>query len=376
MSEYAIGKSTATSNQHAMSSDVATPGKSTLTQQNTWDTDPVHGGGWESGERAKTKGLGPTARRQMELFFGLRAVRAEGHLNNAVERIKAEVAAEAKEKAQEPGLIASIVLGMISANLALAGKLAMKKLMTPGAIKSLTEVAGVTEKVEENELRAGQIEGLVGSTVDYAKDKTKPVAANVEQGDGDERSSRADAFLTEVSESAGTYYQNTTERIIRQGTDAELLTACEAMDTEYNTTEIFERGIKAQLRRFMASHASHIGREGKRGETENRVAWLLHRDGEKQLIYVSKTFDAQKLGDVAHRPAYQAPGALSLADETSPDENTGFIKGDDEQQHDVNAGFVGFVEPDLVDTALKFHRATWQEEPKTYDWTVVMGGSK
>lgn len=364
MSEHAISKATAALNQ------------GTPAQQTGWDADPVHAGGWDSGEHANAKGLSPTGRRQMELFFGLRAVRAEGHLNNAVERIKAEIAAEAKEKAQEPGLIASIVLGMISANLALAGKLAMKKLMTPGAIKSITEVAGVTDEVEESELRAGQIEGLVGSTVDYAKDKTKPIAAHVEQGDGDERSSRADAFLTDVSESAGKYYQTTTERIVSQGTDAELLTACEAMDTEYNTTEIFERGIKAQLRRFMASHASHIGREGKRGETENRVAWLLHRDGEKQLIYVSKTFDAQRLGDVARRPAYQAPSALSLADKTTSDENTGLIKGDDEQQHDVNAGFVGFVEPDLVDTALKSHLAQWQEEPKTYDWTVVMGGSK
>lgn len=376
MSEFAIGKSSAASNQRATSNDVATPGKSTLVQQSAWDADPVHGGGMGVAHDANSKGLSPTARRQMELFFGLRAVRAEGHLNNAVERIKADIAAEAKEKAQEPGLVASIVLGMLSANLALAGKLAMKKLMTPGAIKSLTETAGVADKVEESELRAGQIEGLVGSTVDFAKDKAKPTFAGVEHGPGDERTSRADAFLTEVSESAGAYFQNTTERIIRQGSDAALVTACEAMDAEYNSTEIFERSIKAQLRRFMGSHASHIGREGERGETENRVAWLLHRDGDKQLIYVSKTFDSKKLGDVAHRPAYQAPHALSLADKTSADENTGLIKGDDEQQGDVNASFIGFVEPDLVDTALKSHLAQWQEEPKTYDWTVVMGGSK
>jgi hypothetical protein len=304
------------------------------------------------------KGLSDRDRSILERNYQGRVLAAEDKHTAAITQIRAKLLSLKKEEA---GLLFAIVDNVVFGMAGLGIKLAVKSLLAIGATEAAlgeARIVGAHIAHEEmSEVTAGELEAMVGGGIDTAKEATKEPL--VKATHPDEESPSGD-FLDKLSERTAMWYQGMRENPTAYASDAQLLALFESFSAIHHTIAAYRAQIDQQLARFLGSHASHIGREGAVGQRENRVAWLVH-GGDRQLVYVSKEFE---VGAVL--AAHGRTGDRDTPERAGPEESfDAKIPG--------HLGFVGFVEPDLVQAALASHEAAWKTPPKSYDWDLILG---
>jgi hypothetical protein len=361
MGGYEPGKQTAaapTFGRSSTSHDLAPqPGKQTLAAQQPASA-PAAAAAASTPAAPPRKGLSDHDRSILERNYQGRVLAAEDKHTAAITQIKAKLLALKKEEA---GLLFAIVDNVVFGMAGLGIKLAVKSLLAIGATEAAlgeARIVGASIAHEEmSEVTSGELEAMVGGGLDSAKEATKAPLTKATHPDEE---SPAGDFLDRLSERTAMWYQGMRENPTAYASDAQLLALFESFSAIHHTIAAYRAQIDQQLARFLGSHASHIGREGVAGQRENRVAWLSH-GGDRQLIYVSKEFEVGATIQSRGRKGDAAEGA-----EAGPEESL-------ESKISGSLGFVGFVEPDLVQAALAAHEAKWKTPPKSYDWDVILG---
>jgi len=331
----------------------------------------------------------------------------EGRTNRAYTAYLAAITeleiAEMIKKDEEIGIFTEIIVGAIFGAVG-AGLV--------GALKSLKSVKKVQEslkllgsKVASEALKSGidevsekSLEITVGSVLDVGKDHTKDgikkMGAEGGEQPGDVRAAKTSAmsYLDSLKISGAKLFQEMAESVPQTLNDSELLAYWSALDADYQNAPAYHEKIEHGLKRYMSTDAHNIGRTRVATSTdslgydpvnairETRVAWVAHdRTGSKQLIYVHRDFDetqvfgAQTSTFANHSNVNKAwegadgNGALSYGDEYVKD-NKSIEVPSINKDGDV---FAGFVEPDMVDIAIRQHEATWRYKPRTYPYTFI-----
>jgi len=360
-----VGKQSATQTAYASvaAHDVGTPGKQTLT----------------TGIPIVDSAGGKTSQRLML------EVATSGRINRAGTQCAAAVVEVFVDKMMESDsevpAAAMIVLSVISSNAAIAAQGAIKSLLQHGGPEAaLSKVAITGMKVAETEMSdvsEGEIEAIVGAAVDLAKDKAKPIANHMTTDTGTAKT-QATNYLDQIAEKVNAAYQHLAEDPPGYASDAQLLALCESFDHSRHTLAGYREQIEARVRRYMGSHAKDIGRTSPQPgiSRETRVAWVKHTDGTKQLAYVSQDFGSGDAMTSRSAGAYWGQHALSLK-EPATDTHNRFGNGQRRQSTPITrVGFLGFVEPDLVEPALEHHEAVWLHEPETYDYSLIVQGGE
>lgn len=351
MSEFAVGKGTAISNQSSMSLDVdmpGTPGKATLAQN-------------MSGGPAKEQGgfhLSKDERSRLETDFRERIGTAFTCYTAAAGQVYDDYKAELRAKAAELPVLESLFIAALGA----AGGIAVK-MLTPTIVTKTIMGLGIMKHPPELPEQALE---LFTSPVDVGKDMVKTDLSPTVKDKGTD-------FINAILAAAAARVQHVKEVVSRTANDGALAKMFAAADASLQTPALFKEQIEAKLQRFLGSHASSIGREL---NNEKRVGWIGKKGG--QLAYVGQSFNVTDTSLIGQRKVYNGESALSLADDSTPEASEHHSL----QQETLHAApstsvyFIGFVEPDMVEPALATHEAKWQAEPEVYPWSIITGGAK
>lgn len=215
--------------------------------------------------------------------------------------------------------------------------------------EAATVIGGVTEK---------EVEWIVKTAVDQGKDALKkPVTAAANAGGGTERTA-AMGFIDYLRDASMGMFQHLREDPPGYATDAQLLALWKTFDGSRHTPTMYRETLDQQIKRYLASHASKIGRRSDiDGRTvggihaEVRVGWLKVGGG-KRLIYLERTFPAMGMQPGG---AYVGEHALSMEEGPTP---VAPLHGEE---------MLGYVEDEFVDVALAQHESTWLQAPETFE---------
>lgn len=243
------------------------------------------------------------------------------------------------------------------------------------ALKALSGKGGAAVRVVES-VDEGQLDSFIEASADKAKELTlaRLQKTLTEKQQSDKAASLG--YLEVLEAGSEETFKHVAKDSIGYATDAQLTVLFEAFDGA--SADLYKTRIEGQLKRYLDSHARDIGRTATGRPinklVETRVAWLIRRDGSRQLIYMKREFkDKGPYTSAQTIPsAYNSEHALSLSD----DATWNFGPYDNERRHEPALGddeMLGFVEPELQQLALRRHEATWQAEPETftYDYSVM-----
>lgn len=343
--DYAIGKSTAVSNQQSITSDVTpTPGKSTLTERMVGGPAQTHEFKLTSQERAR-----------LETDLGDRMGRAFTCFHAAANQVLSEYKVELRAKAAELPVVESLFVAALGA----AGGIAVK-MLTPRLVGELTHLMKYPGELPEASLE------MFASPVDVGKDAAKTGLAPTVDDKGT-------GFIDAIVAAGAARSQQLDEHARRTASDSQLATLVAAYDTRFQTTPMYREQIESRLKRFLSSHASSIGREF---NNEKRVGWIGKKGG--RLAYVGQSFNGTDTAMIDHRPVYNGEGALSLGDESTPDawDTHTMQQATTHAAPSTSVYFIGFVEPDMIEPAIASHESKWQAEPEVYPWSIITGGAR
>jgi hypothetical protein len=291
------------------------------------------------------------------------------------------------EKEDELGVFSTLLLNVVFTNVGAGIIGALKALKSVQRAKSFLEEFGehadseITRSMMKD-VNEKQMEAIVGSSLDIGKEQAKGLMTKAAAGAGEDRKSAATSYLTLLEVQGATMYERLSEQPPAQMNDQELIAYNESFRGAYHSAPAYIEKIEKSLGQYLGSHAKEIGRTTVRGamtyDRETRVAWVQAKDGSKQLMYVNRDFNADEFAGKDAK-AYHGEQALSYSDKaTAHSPGLGHVGGWDGiggkdvqvQFQPMNGidGFLGWVEPGLVDVAVMRHKATWQEEPKVYKY--------
>lgn len=370
--EQTVGKTTAMDTHTPSGTDVdaATPGKATLAQHfgNGGASTTDQADAWKhldvSNATAGLKQGGFNLSEHERNILENRATFLIGAANTAFMGAAGQVYAnnkiELQAKAAELDPVTAIFLGALG----VAGGMVVKAFVPAMAVKAVMSL-GISKHPEVPE---GALEFLA-IPVDLAKDAAKG-------GLGPTIDDNGTGFLNNLTTRATAHFDHVHDQAMR-ASDGALAAVLVAFETGKHTVGLYSELIESALKRFLGSKASKIGRElTGRAATERRVAWT--EPGHK-LAFVTQDFSLIQTSMIDHRRPYNGEGALSIGDDTTPDEWDTHSMQQYTKHADAktNVAFDGFVPDDLVAPSLAQHEAKWQAEPETYDLvTLVTAGAK
>lgn len=377
MSEFAVGKDTAVRPQQAAAQqDVSAPGKQTLVQQQQGPTGVA--GIDNAGKKHAGSGyfLNSDQRGALVGYFQGRVLAAKDEFTGALSDIWSDVTAESDT---ELNPIVGIVLNIVAGTASMAIQSAAKWLASSKAAEAVLHVAhikGVKIGEEMSDVAESRLEVLVGSAIDQAKDVARPTANAVTTATADAKSTKK-SFLDSLDERAGDAFQNVREDPPGQVNDTDLLALFTAWDIKFHRRAEYRERIEKQLKRYMGSKASKLGRKAAmidRGvTTTERELGVAYVQGTKSnlLAYIAQDFKVAGT-DYQRASAYTSAPMLSLADDAQANDGR---SGDISKPEPVGRPmFMGWVEDDMRETAIAKHEAVWQAEPKTYTFGMLMYG--
>lgn len=307
-------------------------------------------------------------------YYQGRVNAAKDDFTGALSDVWADVTAESDT---ELNPIVGIVLNILAGSASLALQSAAKLLASSRAAEtalSAVNIHGVKVGEEMSDVAEGRLEVIVGSAIDQAKDSAKPAANAATTATADAKSTEK-SFLDAVSDQAGDAFQHVREDPPGQVNDAEMLRLFAAWDIKYHRRAEVRERLEKQLRRYMGSQASKLGRKITRIDrgvttTERELGVAFVKGETTQLLaYVGQDFEVAG-SDYARAGAYTSAPMLSLDDDAHARDG-GAISKPVPQGRPM---FLGWVEEDLRDAAIAKHEAVWQASPKTYTFGMLMYG--
>jgi hypothetical protein len=297
---------------------------------------------------------------------------------NACTQLKVDQLME-KDEEEMPWYL-NLLIGAVFGNISAGIMGAVKSLRSVASLKTTLE--GIGERLEDPALRSmvaetneKELDSIVGTAIELAKEKGKGAIAAAAAGAKESKKGAAISYISLIENNGRDLFIDLRRKPGAMN-DSDLVVYWESFEGDQHTVDAYKERIERSLSRYMGSQAKNIGRtDANPGAPthaqeilrETRVAWLKARDGSTQLIYVGREFRGLSTGAVNNSGVGALTGsqALSLQD---PIDSLDGAHLDPERRID---GFLGFVEPDMVDVALARHAATWQEEPRTYGYDFL-----
>ena len=309
---------------------------------------------------------------------------AQDQFSGALGDVRADITAESDA---ELSPLVGIILGAVAATASIAiqaGIKALASLRTAEEVLGHAAITGVAVAGEMSDVSEGEIEAIVGASIDQAKELVKPGVSQATRNTKTNKDNKK-SFLDELNNQTVLAFFHLREDPPAYATDAQLLALCEGYHPNFHHRDVYREQLERRLKRFMSTLASQIGRRDAPGDEgfygmqrETKVAWLKGTSHNK-LIYVSQDFNMsqdeltdrasayttapmESYGDVAHdNDAMAMEGGYAVTHQLTPEERVMFL---------------GDVEPDMVEAAIARHKALWLEDPKTYTYAMLMfGGS-
>jgi len=323
----------------------------------------------------------------------------EENCRDAIMRKRMDKIAE-HENADVPWL-AAMLIGMVGALLSYNFNEMLRELRaSPLKAVGTAAEAGVTitPQVAQTALSSSNplsLEGIMKGALDTTRG-TALIQTSRQIGSADhQKKTEAVHYLDEVAEQMSSAYHKLAQNAPAAADDGGLLTLYASLQPDSFPISYFEMKIDALLRKYMASHATDIGRKDRDSDTrpdedrkgafaggkdavhdtfETRVAWMI--GGTKpRLAYVDRRFHVS--GELKEDSAYTKLPMLGL----HQDGANGHAWDDDHDSavNDVvgiyaaveeTDMFYGWVEDEFVETAIARHNTMWAEEIKSY-WLVL-----
>jgi hypothetical protein len=308
----------------------------------------------------------------MSLMLGAIASGLESAIGVGIKALKASGAAE------------SAIAAATSARTATAvdeGAHAVANSAIHEASNAGAEVATVSDK---------QLETLVASSLDKAKEKAAGALAGATSTDSKETAEKNAAlnYIDFLRNESADVFQNLREDAPGTTTDAELLALWRSFDAALHTTDRYRNELNEKIEKYLSSSVSKIGRSSdwnnepsalgpRQVEREVRVAWLVTKGAGKRLVYMDRTFDGwylERQGNpitsrVTRSAAYDSgENQLSLSQDA-----TWNVNGKDETRSEKplqDDRVLSFVEPEFEKMAIAKQEKIWLESPATFaeDW--------
>ena len=375
-----VGRSLATPVRSAAiapaAAHVSMPGKTTAVLQEQTGIAGVD----DAGKQHTGAGyfLDPAQRAMLVGYTQGRIQSAQDQFSGAVSDVRSAITAESDA---ELSPLVGIVLGALAGTASIAIQGAVKFLAGHGHVVTALHDAAITgvevAAGELSDVSEGEIEAIVGASIDQAKDALKPRVAEGTTGVKTEKDEKK-SYVDELSEKAVMAFFHLREDPPHYASDAQLLALCQSFRPEYHMRSLYRGKLDAAIKRYMGSMASKIGRREAPGDPgyygtqrETGVAWIKgSTDAKDKLVYVAQDF---KTAD--QDPLFGDATAYT----TAPMESLGEVAhdrqgGKHQLQPEGRPMYMGDVEPDLVEAAVARHKALWLHDPETYTYDMLLHG--
>lgn len=374
-----LGKATAVRNPAAATGagHDATPGKTTaVLQQKTTGIAGVD----DAGKQHTGAGyfLDPAQRAMLVGYTQGRIQSAQDQFSGAVSDVRSAITAESDA---ELSPLVGIMLGALAGTASIAIQGAMKFLASHGHVATVLHDASITgvevASGELSDVSEGEIEAIVGASIDQVKDSAKPRVAEATAGVKTEKDEKK-SYVDELSEKAVMAFFHLREDPPHYASDAQLLALCQSFRPEYHMRTTYRVKLETAIKRYMGSMASKIGRRAAPGDPgyygtqrETGVAWIKgSTDAKDKLVYVAQDF---KTAD--QDPLFRDATAYTTAPMESLGETAHDRQGSEHKlQPEGRPMYMGDVEPDLVEAAVARHKAMWLHDPATYTYDMLLQG--
>jgi hypothetical protein len=321
--------------------------------------------------------LDPAQRAMLVGYTQGRIQSAQDQFSGAVSDVRSAITAESDA---ELSPLVSIVLGAIAGTASIAIQGAVKFLASHGHVATALQdaaITGVEAAGDLSDVSEGEIEAIVGASIDQAKDSVKPGVAEATAGVKTEKAEKK-SYVDELSDKAVMAFFHLREDPPHYASDAQLLALCQSFRPEYHMRSMYREKLETSIKRYMGSMASKIGRRAAPGDPgyygtqrETGVAWIKgSTDAKDKLVYVAQDF---KTTD--QDPLFRDATAYT----TAPMESLGDVAHDrqgakHQLQPEGRPMYMGDVEPDLVEAAVARHKALWLHDPETYTYDMLLHG--